>query len=201
MASLPSLSRSPSSPPGSYLKHLAADRGTSQLEAVGNATGASLGLMGLWVAPHSTQHEAVLHSWSLYIFHMLGKVNTFLIWGVTKDVIHLPSIFFVLCALTTSCKELSRIPLKASRTQCGSRRPCDLPQEVLSKRQHSLVSTLSQIVDYFANLVSRHKWRIHVPCVPLPKLSCRRLPASMPRTRQHERLEESEVKGADMALT
>lgn len=131
----------------------------------------------------------------------LGKVNTFLIWGVTKDVIHLPSIFFVLCALTTSCKELSRIPLKASRTQCGSRRPCDLPQEVPSKRQHSLVSTLSQIEDYFANLVSRHKWRIHVPCVPLPKLSCRRLPASMPRTRQHERLEESEVKGADMALT
>lgn len=67
----PPLSRSPSSPLGSYLKHLAADRGTSQLEAVGNATGASLGLMGLWVAPHSTQHEAVLHSWSLYIFHML----------------------------------------------------------------------------------------------------------------------------------
>lgn len=69
-----SLSLSPS-PLESYLKYLELDGGAGMLEAVSSAPmrGASLGLIGLWVAPHSAQHEAVLHSWSLYIFHALRR--------------------------------------------------------------------------------------------------------------------------------
>ncbi len=61
------------SPPGPYLKYLEVDGGSGLLEAVSSAPmrAASLGLIGLWFAPYSTQREAVLHSWGLCIFHTL----------------------------------------------------------------------------------------------------------------------------------
>lgn len=64
------------SPPRPFLKYLEVDGGTGLLEAVGSAPmrGASLGLIGLWVAPYSTQHEAVLHSWPVHFSYAAVKL-------------------------------------------------------------------------------------------------------------------------------
>lgn len=52
------------SPPRSCLKYFEVDGGTSLLEVVSSdpTRGVYLGLIGLSVAPHPTQHEPVLHS-------------------------------------------------------------------------------------------------------------------------------------------
>lgn len=66
----------PPSPPRPFLKYLEVDGGTGLLEAVSSAPmrGAALGLIGLWVAPYSTQHQEVLHSWPEYFSYAAVKL-------------------------------------------------------------------------------------------------------------------------------
>lgn len=66
----------PPSPPEPYLKYLEVDGGTSLLEAVSCAPmrEASLVLIGLWVAPYSAQHEAVLQLGLVHFSHAAVKL-------------------------------------------------------------------------------------------------------------------------------